>query len=301
MKVLIGIDGSEDSFAAVALTGKLLAAGRDQVALYHSCGPIRLDEQIDESLHKRACQAVSDVIFDEARTRLPAALQAEVQTIADDAGAADALANIAQRHGAEMIVLGARGLGRMQGLLLGSVSSNTVRSSQLPVLVVRGKPADTSPLRVLLAYDSVHAARHAEFLGKLAWPADAQGHVAAVIEAMLPSHLPDWIVKRARDADTEALSQVWVREHQHEREAKEQELLEYANRLPAMFGSTGPIVVEGNPAEKLIALIQRERPSIVVVGKAMKNLLDRLFIGSVSEKILAHADCSVLVIPAGQE
>ena len=298
MKILIGIDGSENSFAAVALAGALLDPGRDQVALYHSCGPVTLSEEVDESLQQRACKAVADVILDEATGRLPAPLQAGVQRIVDSHVAEGTLAQTAERHGAEMIVLGARGLGRVQGLLLGSVSSNAVRSSHVPVLVARGKPADASPLRVLLSYDRINAAQHAAFLGKLAWPQGARGNVAVVVEPMLPSHLPDWIVKRARDADTEAMSQIWVREHKEERDAKEKELLDYVKTLPAPFQASTPIVVEGNPAERLLALIQREQPSIVVVGKAMKNLLDRLFVGSVSEKVLTHANCSVLVIPA---
>jgi nucleotide-binding universal stress UspA family protein len=299
MKVLIGIDGSENSFAAVALAGRLLNPAPDQVALYHSCGPVRFGDQVDESLHDRACQAVAKVIFDEATGRLPVALHSGLATIADNESAPGAITRAAERFGAEMIVVGARGLGPLHGLLLGSVSSSAVRSSHVPVLVVRGTPAESGPLRVLLAYDPVHGALHADFLGKLAWPSDAQGQVAAVIESMLPSHLPDWIVKRARDADTEAMSQIWVREHEHEREAKEQELLAYSQTLPAPFQSSPPIIVEGNPAEKLLALIEREQPTIVVVGKAMKNFFDRLFVGSVSEKILTHADCSVLVIPAG--
>jgi nucleotide-binding universal stress UspA family protein len=298
MKVLIGIDGSENSFAAVALAGRLLAPGRDQVALYHSCGPVDLGEQVDKSLQERACQAVSKVIFDEATKRLPAAMQASVETRVDNQGAQTALTDAAESIQAELIVLGARGLGRMQGLLLGSVSSNAVRSSHVPVLVARGNSADASPLRVLLAYDRIHAAQHAAFLGKLAWPQSARGTVAAVIEPMLPSHLPDWIVKRARDADTEAMSQVWVREHKEERDAKEKELLDYVKSLPSPFQNNPPVVVEGNPAEQLLELIEREQPSIVVVGKAMKNFFDRLFLGSVSEKILGHAGCSVLVIPA---
>jgi nucleotide-binding universal stress UspA family protein len=298
MKVLIGIDGSENSFAAVALAGRLLDPGRDQIALYHSCGPAAPAQRIDESLHQRACQAVSDVIFDAATKTLPAPMRAHVQNLVDSDGAAGELTSTAQRYGAQMIVLGARGLGRVQGLLLGSVSSNAVRSSPVPVLVVRGNTADTGPLRVLLAFDRIHADKHADFLDKLTWPESAQGQVAAVIESMLPSHLPDWIVKRARDADTEAMSLLWVREHKEERDAKENELLKYAERLPALFRSNPPIVVEGNPAEQLLELIEREQPSIVVVGKAMKNFLDRLFVGSVSEKILAHANCSVLVIPA---
>jgi len=153
-------------------------------------------------------------------------------------------------------------------------------------------------VRMLLAYDKINAARHAAFLGKLSWPSGASGQVAAVIEAMMPSHLPAWIQKRARDADTEAMSQVWVREHQEEREAKERELAAFQQRLPAVFQSAPPIVAEGNPAEQLIELIDREKVGLVIVGKAMTNFFERLFLGSVSEKILSHGNCSVLVIPA---
>ncbi len=300
MKILVGIDGSEHSFAAAALAGRLLAPAGDRVALYHSCGTVTLGDQMDASLHDRACQAVANVVFDEARSRLPGPLQADVELIQGEGHAGAAIVEASKRSGAEMVVVGARGLGRMEGLLLGSVSSNVVRSSHVPVLVVRGKPVESAALRLLLAYDSVHAAQHASFLNQLTWAATATGQVVAVIESMSPSHLPDWIQKRARDADTEAMSRAWVEEHQQERQAKAEELAAYAQSLPTPFRSGPPLVIEGNPAEQLIEVTKRERPSMIVVGKAMKNFFDRWFIGSVSEKVLAHADCSVLVIPASK-
>jgi nucleotide-binding universal stress UspA family protein len=302
MKVLIGIDGSEHSFAAAALAGRLLAPGRDQIALYHSCDTVSLAESVNPAIHERACQAVSRVIFEEAKTRLPREFQADVETIVGDTPQSQALVEAAERHGAAMIAVGARGLGKLQGLLLGSVSSSVVRSSRVPVLVVRAsaESAGADPLRPLLAYDRISAAQHAEFLGKLNWPSDASGRVAVVIESMQLSHLPDWIQKRARDADTEAMTQVWVREHQNQLEGKQQELTAYLQKLPAPFQAASALVVEGNPAEQLLSLIDKEKFNFVVVGKAMKSFFDRWFVGSVSEKILAHANCSVLVIPAGE-
>ena len=251
-------------------------------------------------MHEQACQAVADVIFAEAKTRLPVSLHSNVEAFQGDGRAAVAIVEAAKSSGAGLIVLGARGLGRMQELLLGSVSNSVVRSSHVPVLVVRGKHAESETLRVLLAYDTVHAAQHADFLGKLVWPEGAEARVVAVMESMLPSHLPDWVQKRVRDSDTEAMSQAWIREHEREREVKEQELASYVERLPPPFRSNPPAVAEGNPAEQLLAFAEREKPSIIVVGKATKNFFDRLFVGSVSEKILAHAGCSVLVIPASQ-
>ncbi len=299
MKALIGIDGSDHGFSAVSLAGRLLVPERDQAVLYHSCSSVKLDPNVDASLQQRACQAVANVVFEEAKSRLPAALASNAQTVlADDRAGVD-LGAEAERQGAELIAIGARGLSRLEGLLLGSVSNSVVRSSQTPVLVARNvAPKPTDEFRVLVAYDRINAVQHADFLGKLNWPPGTTAQVVAVIESMLPSHLPAWIQKRARDADTEAMSQAWLLEHEQDRQEKERELADFAQRLPAPFQSGAPIVVEGNPAEQLIAVVERERPSIIVVGKAMKNLFDRWFLGSVSEKVLAHANCSVLVIPA---
>jgi nucleotide-binding universal stress UspA family protein len=225
-------------------------------------------------------------------------MRGRVETIRGDDRTGEALIEAAERAGADLIALGARGLGRMEGLLLGSVSNSVVRSSQIPVLVARHEGrAASDKFRILLAYDSISAETHAKFLSELTWPPDAVGHVAVVIESMVLSHLPDWIQKRARDADTEAMSQGWVREHEKERAQKEAELKSFISQLPPVFQSTPPLVVEGNPAEQLLKLDEVIKPSLIVVGKAMKNFLDRWFLGSVSEKVLAHAPCSVLVIP----
>jgi nucleotide-binding universal stress UspA family protein len=298
MKLLIGIDGSEHSFAAATVAARLLVPGRDQIALYHACTPVEVGKQIDESLRDRACQAVANVVLDEAKSRLPQPLQTSVETITDDDRAASGLIAAADRWGAEMIAVGARGLGRIEGLLMGGVSTAVVRAARVPVLIVRQPIAETERQRIILAYDSANPQQQAAFLQKLNWPPAAEGRVVVVIESMLPGNLPDWIQKRARDADTEAMSQVWVEEHQQTRAAKEQELTAYQQQLPAPWRPQPPLVLEGNPGEQLMALLDREKPSLVIVGKAMKNLFDRFFIGSVSEKVLAHSKCSVLVIPA---
>jgi len=113
---------------------------------------------------------------------------------------------------------------------------------------------------------------------------------------LLPSHLPQWVRDRARDADTEAMTQAWVSEHESERQTSVTELTTYQQKLPAGFQSP-PIVAEGNPTEQLLAAITREKIDVVVVGKSVKSRLSRMLLGSTSEKILAYAPCSVLVVP----
>ncbi|MDZ4820618.1 MAG: universal stress protein [Planctomycetota bacterium] len=297
MKVLIGVDGSPFSFAAVQAIGHLLLP-TDEVALYHSCGDAPLNDADDATMQNRACEAIANVVFDEAKKHLPEHFQSQAHTIVGTERPADELIAAAGQWGADLIVVGARGLGRMETMLLGSVSSAVVRTSPIPVLVVRHGHAlsPETPLKVLLAYDATNADAQSEILQNINWPAGVAGQVMVVIESLLPSHLPQWVRDRARDADTEAMTQAWVSEHESERQTSVTELTTYQQKLPAGFQSP-PIVAEGNPTEQLLAAITREKIDVVVVGKSVKSRLSRMLLGSTSEKILAYAPCSVLVVP----
>jgi len=50
---------------------------------------------------------------------------------------AEAIINVAQVRNCDLIVMGSRGLGKFQELLLGSVSDKVIRRAPCPVLIVR--------------------------------------------------------------------------------------------------------------------------------------------------------------------
>jgi len=54
-----------------------------------------------------------------------------------DAPPADAVVEIARAEGADILVIGSRGLGRIKGMLLGSVSQKVVQDAPCAVLVVK--------------------------------------------------------------------------------------------------------------------------------------------------------------------
>ncbi len=181
----------------------------------------------------------------------------------------------AEHSQAGLIVVGARGAGRMEKLLLGSVSTAVVRNSKVPVLVAR--QADTNPpnapLRVLVACDgSDDGHRAATFAASLHWPSDTSVVVAGVIEPLLAGTVPTWLEEKARSADAEAMAQAWVREHKADREHKEQELHQLCQALPGVFSSAKAIVAEGHPAEQILRLIAAERINLVVVGRTAWGL-----------------------------
>ena len=73
------------------------------------------------------------------------------------------IVRLAEEIGAEMVVLGSRGLGPLRRVLLGSVSNSVVRHAHASVLVVRSnREGGSLPGRVLLALDGSKAAEAAE-------------------------------------------------------------------------------------------------------------------------------------------
>ena len=55
-------------------------------------------------------------------------------------------------------------------------------------------------------------------------------------------------------------------------------------------------VVTGQPAETLVRQAAREASDVIVVGARGAGALTRLVLGSVSESVLRHAECPVLIV-----
>lgn len=69
-------------------------------------------------------------------------------------------------------------------------------------------------------------------------------------------------------------------------------------RSPVASGiSVEPVVARGMPAETLDALARRERAQLLVIGSSGKGSLGAALKGSVSQYLIGHARCPVLVVP----
>jgi len=196
----------------------------------------------------------------------------------------------ARAMGADLIVVGHRGMGRWESMLLGSVSAEVVDHAPCPVLVAR----DDQLGPIVLADDGSCHARTAECV-VLQWPMfrglpvtvvtvseDGFPHVAAVAPMLYSDTMT------AYEASSAA-----------ERDARQAACDAAAKRLrDGGFDATAE-VREGDAAQQIIASARVHDAGIIVVGTRGQTGLRRLVLGSVARNVLLHASCSVLVVREG--
>ncbi|WP_085368864.1 universal stress protein [Leifsonia sp. NCR5] len=133
-RIVVGVDGSPAALAALRRADQLAALlGCTVVALtawqYPQSWPgYNISGWSPEEDAKSIAQQAADEVYG---AQPPARFSSVVRR-----GAA-ARALLAESEGAEMLVVGNRGLGGFAGLLLGSVSSACVEHASCPVLVMR--------------------------------------------------------------------------------------------------------------------------------------------------------------------
>lgn len=138
--VLVATDGSDEAMsavrAAVELTTSLGAgAGLHVASVIAYAG-------VPAMLAKQPADA-PDLLSDQAQAALglasaeasAAGLRAETHLLAGDV--VPALLECAEKVGADILVAGYRGRNRLASLVMGSVAGQLVRSTTLPVMVVR--------------------------------------------------------------------------------------------------------------------------------------------------------------------
>jgi nucleotide-binding universal stress UspA family protein len=140
MKILVPVDGSAQALDAVrhALrlreeglnTAFVLATVQEPTYLYERVLAPGADvlERISGAVGSRAL-AAAEALFDAAGV----VYEREIGS----GEPAPALIEMAQRHGCDAIILGARGLGALRSALMGSVSQGVLHASTLPVTIVK--------------------------------------------------------------------------------------------------------------------------------------------------------------------
>lgn len=284
-KILVGVDFSPPSEVILSCLPPLKQVGVQEIVLAHVVY-VANTPGLEQMLQQEA-RPVLEQMAERVRN---AGLQ--VTTTMRLGVPAVALADMAEEHNVDAILVGSHGRSMLARVLLGSVSSGVLHHARRPVLLVRMSICDTgaeptceAPCSKLLDHilfvtDFSDSSEHA--FGELKRLV-AESHSPCTL-----LHVQDEAVMKHQMARLEEFNEV------------DQGRLE---RLRAELEAVGSAHVEtrlelGSPTRKIVEQVRANSHSLVVMSTRGRGALAEVMVGSVAMNVARLSPVPVLFIPA---
>ena len=143
--VVCGVDGSDQALAAAALAGRLATRLRSRLVLVHARQNLRAVAAYPGARQttppvtgqEDAVQGLVDKVIEDAE----GAAGVSAVAVVEPGPPAKVLETVADREGARLIVIAARGVGALRAALLGSVAADLPMATERPVVVLSARAA----------------------------------------------------------------------------------------------------------------------------------------------------------------
>lgn len=284
MRVVIGIDWSDQAFAAITQTLQLyhptdvtlvhaVELGILQHPVVAQAGNVQGYEDFRNSMIDSGRQ-----LLDRAAAMVPAEVTS-IRKVNEIGSPAQVILDSADNLSADLIVVGVRGRSRLSEVVLGSVSHRVLLHSSRPLLIVRGAARKIQRVLVTIE-DRDDADRIAKWLTHHPFTDPTE---LCVLHALVPIGVND---------PYDALgTETWW--EGAERYADELVNSTSAKLLNPRY-TVSRNVATGNPAS-VIEQEAKGRDLVVVTSHGRKGL-SRFLLGSVSHAVVHHVTCPVLVL-----
>jgi len=135
-RIVVAVDGSKHSQRALDYTNELATTYGSSVWIVHAF-PQTSDLFGYDEYEKMVAQRelAGQAIINAAREKLDQSIDIREELL--EGPAAEAILSVAEARQSSLIIMGTRGLGTLQGLLFGSVSSKVAQYASCPVMLVR--------------------------------------------------------------------------------------------------------------------------------------------------------------------
>ena len=303
MRILLAIDQSRDSKGVIRLLKKLNWPPGSILIVVHV---MTVDEEMTHASSsgtpkERNAESVkppSAVTAELHRIeRLFETETLQVQSMVVRGVPGQEVLRVIQNKKIDMVVLGSRGLSRISGLLLGSVSAWVLNDARCSVLIGRPtshKTKAASSLKVLLATDgSQDSWKAVEFLKGIELPAGSTITLLYVVRKRV--YETEQCVDRGKKSRTEFAK--LVKDSCHDRGAVGVHLLkETCKALDPLHATIKERIALGHEAQEILKTAKQQKVDLVLMGSKGVSGLRRLLMGSVAQAVSQHAPCSVLVV-----
>lgn len=289
MRVVLAVDASPDSKNAAQVIRHMAEPPVldvlnvvDEDALKHAYISPTMPADYLET-YRREVTEVAEQVLHEMKTELEPYCR-HIRLIADSGDAAESIILTVEESHADLVIVGQRGMTATPSFLLGGVSQKVATYAPCSVLVVKEPMAKLE--RILVAVDGSEAAHKAvEFLARCPF----KGPVQVTVVTVWPSPRSEtWGIPIGSPGRSEVKQIV---------EERGQELLRKITGECAYEAyQITTELLHGDPAFAILDAAVRHQAQIIVIGSRGMKAIKRFLLGSVSEKVLVHASCSVLIV-----
>ena len=211
-----------------------------------------------------------------------------------------ALVKRADAWPADLVVVGATGLGAWERVRLGSVSSTVAAEAHCGVRVFRRDrtraqgqgPVDrTAPLRIVVAVDGSRRAEAAvAAVAARDWPAGSAARVVTIVDGRLGGALAGGLDVARRWAEEVGIdldeNHAWVRRM----------VDDSTERLHERGLAANAVVREGDAKRILLEELEEWSADVLFLGSRGHSRVERLVLGSLSSAMVRHAPCAVEIV-----
>jgi nucleotide-binding universal stress UspA family protein len=279
--IIIGIDGHDGGADALALAGRLADDGTRLIAVCVAVLDARVSRAVSLDYDAVVVEGADEVAAAAAAADpriepVPAAADPRIETVPAVAGSAAAgMHDVAEREGADLVVIGSCRRGRIGRILSGDDTREIVRSAPCPVAVAPiGYAHAGRPIAVVgVGYDGRPEAAPALALARRL--AARAGTPPRAIEIV---GVPNWAIAPG--------GAVYLGLEEERRAAQE--------RLDALEGVDGEAKA-GSAFQDLRAF--SHEVDLLVVGSRRQGALGRIVLGSASESLLGGSECPLIIVP----
>lgn len=266
-EIVVGYDGSGDSELALDWADELAAEqGRSLHVLISEVDPTQVLEATSDWHAAKMAELESD-----ARDRLAGARCTDSRIEIASVPPTQALIDASAR--AATVVVGARGHSLLSGVVLGSVSQHVTRHASCPVVVARA-PYHPDSDRIVVGVDGSTGSRKAlEF----------------AFEHASRKHAPITVIHAWRNSGRQ---EGLVEEIEAAERILSEALAGFSDDYPDVKVMTEAIPI----APHRVLADASQAAALVVVGSRGLGAFTGLLLGSVSQSVLHHAQCTVAVV-----
>ncbi len=275
--MLVAIDGSVTSMHALKESFKLAADEKSWITVVSVVPPYEGDlDMVGIGNVQQAIRYPCENALAEAAGAAKSA-RVLVKTVCEEGEPHERIIDLAEAENCDLIVMGRRGMRSAERVFVGSVTARVIGYSQRDVLVVPLN-AEVGWKNILLATDG---SRFSRIAGEKAVSfAQAYGGTLTAVSVVdVPPEFYGEAPQAVEDLIGKARGYTEVAAAQAE----------------AAGVAVHTVVREGESHRLIVALAHEMKASVIVMGSHGRTGLRRLLMGSVTEKVIAHAGCPIFV------